>query len=153
MVRGDGADALQDSGRAVFGRDTELRDLTGVHGEPVDQSAGVNVPQADGEVDATRQQVSDVVAVTGMMRIEKTVDAASMSFQNLVLRPVLSFALLDGQQVRHDCIGGRNDDDGTVLTTTDESALVRQVHTGSHFDFRLVGCHKLIKDATGQWFQ
>lgn len=102
MVGGDGADALQDPRRAVFGWDAELSDLTRVHGKPVDQSACVNVPQADREVDATGEQVSDVIAVAGVMWIEEAVDASGMSLQDLVRWPVFPFAFLDRQQVRHD---------------------------------------------------
>ena len=47
------------------------------------QGAGVDVPQADGEVDRSGNEVSDVVPRMLVVRVQKAVDAAGVAQQKL----------------------------------------------------------------------
>ena len=51
--------------------------------EAVQQGAGVDVPQADGEVDRSGNEVSDVVPRMLVVRVQKAVDATRVAQQKL----------------------------------------------------------------------
>lgn len=88
MVAGHRANALLDARAARVRRHQQLRDLASVHAEPVQQLTAVQVPQADGKVDAAGQQVELLVARVRQRRTEQTVDAAAMAGENLMRRPL-----------------------------------------------------------------
>lgn len=62
--------------------------LSGVDAESVEQSPGVQIPEADGEVHASGHQVVFVVAGVFPVGVQETVDAASVTRQDLVRGPV-----------------------------------------------------------------
>ena len=83
MVAGARAHAVLDPRRAARGRHVQARDLAGVRAEAVEERAGVDVPEADAEVDRAGDEVRHVVARVLVVRVQQAVNPTAVAQKDL----------------------------------------------------------------------
>ena len=80
MITGDGADAVEDSRAARVRRCEHAQYFAAMDVKRVQQTAGVDVPQFDAEIDAARKRVRRIVTKRIVVRIQQSSDFAAMTF-------------------------------------------------------------------------
>ena len=80
MITGDGTDAVENSRAARVRRCEHAQNFAAMDVKRVQQTAGVDVPQFDAEIDAARKRVRRIVTKRIVVRIQQSGDFAAMTF-------------------------------------------------------------------------